>query len=1290
MSMESLSYSIFPNGQRVEDILKKAEANYSKAEIDMKMSSKANAVDVYNKTEVDIALRSKVDKVSGKGLSTNDYTTADKEKLAGIETQANKTVVDDTLDNTSTNPVQNKVVKAALDNKADTADIPTVPITAIQKNGTGITPVSGTVNITVPTQASDINAATATQGDKADTAIQGIKVNSSTVNPDANKVVDITVPTTAAEVSALPDTTKYAATLSLTINSSTFVMTGQLKDQNGDNLGTAQTIDLPLESVVVGGSYNSQTKKVVLTLQNGNTIEFSVADLVAGLQTELSESNKLNPAYIAYDSTHRAVSDTEKSTWNGKQNALSSTQLDAVNSGIDSEKVEQIEINKNNISSQQNTTAQGGNGYAIINGIRQYTGDTVAPPVPPNSLWIKDGVKVKTDNYFNTDDFGAIQVDAQGNLRCGTNCGILPQGTYTLSATTSASQNTLFHTIKNGSTYTLVTIDSLPYTFTADGVSEQIIRVANATTTSWAENSYTNIMLNTGSTAESYTPYWTDVIDEKINPLENNILMLETMNGAKNLMHYDSIDDTRTTGTITAMLNSDMTITINGTSGDTPAVIGFVFPLKSGEYWLNGCPTDGSFETYCTDIRNQIYGSIIYGRDTGSGATVNISDDGNYAYNIRIAANTTINNKIFKPMLISSDVKNAGFTNYQPYALSNVELTAKEQQNENNISYNTNMGVKNLLNCSLTELKSDSYNTIQFSWSGNVCTTPRGVTYTINADNTIDVVATSVTTDVWFRLKQNFQYGVDSYVISGCPAGGSTNTYFLESDSLNARDTGSTVVIERSSAYTDSIFLVVKAGTTFTGTFKPMICPKSLYDADPSYQPYAMSNAELTNKEQSSENNILTIANQSTQYNVLNLSAAENVSASSGITYSILSDGSVHIEADISVTGSALYFEKIPITSNIPYITTGCPSGGGNTTYKVQIYDNETNIANADDTGSGSEPFTITTGKIGYRIRFAVGQYNIVVKPMVISKSLYDSGFTNYQPYALPNITITPELIDLVDSGAKNLWDFKNAIYNGKSADASYTKTDTDITVTSNGAWSLVIYRVNGLITGQRYVWSVEISDYNVQSDTCRLRISSDAASQNPIATQNIEGNGNVYVEFVGQSVLYFAYYINFSATSYQNTYKASENMICTKAAWDISQAYQLYRPTYEETVEQVAKNKNDISLVDITNNFTAAEGFTKNTTLSKIYKQGKHVFGKLVLEVNSGTMPTASTSFATTSEKPSIPIVKVGYCGINAFKIGNTAYVFIAANNGEISGYDNETNNADTAINIDIDYVVS
>lgn len=58
----------------------------------------------------------KVDKVEGKSLSTNDYTTAEKTKLAGIPADANHIDVDSTLSDSSENPVQNKVVKAALDN----------------------------------------------------------------------------------------------------------------------------------------------------------------------------------------------------------------------------------------------------------------------------------------------------------------------------------------------------------------------------------------------------------------------------------------------------------------------------------------------------------------------------------------------------------------------------------------------------------------------------------------------------------------------------------------------------------------------------------------------------------------------------------------------------------------------------------------------------------------------------------------------------------------------------------------------------------------------------------------------------------------------------------------------------------------------------------------------------------------------------------------------------------------------------------------------------------------------
>lgn len=43
--------------------------------------------------EVNAKFNNKVDKVSGKGLSTNDYTAAEKEKLAGVEENANNYVL---------------------------------------------------------------------------------------------------------------------------------------------------------------------------------------------------------------------------------------------------------------------------------------------------------------------------------------------------------------------------------------------------------------------------------------------------------------------------------------------------------------------------------------------------------------------------------------------------------------------------------------------------------------------------------------------------------------------------------------------------------------------------------------------------------------------------------------------------------------------------------------------------------------------------------------------------------------------------------------------------------------------------------------------------------------------------------------------------------------------------------------------------------------------------------------------------------------------------------------------
>ena len=65
------------------------------------------------------ALDAKADKTVATAKADGLMSASDKSKLGSIEYGANKTIVDAALDASSTNPVQNKAVKAALDNKAD-------------------------------------------------------------------------------------------------------------------------------------------------------------------------------------------------------------------------------------------------------------------------------------------------------------------------------------------------------------------------------------------------------------------------------------------------------------------------------------------------------------------------------------------------------------------------------------------------------------------------------------------------------------------------------------------------------------------------------------------------------------------------------------------------------------------------------------------------------------------------------------------------------------------------------------------------------------------------------------------------------------------------------------------------------------------------------------------------------------------------------------------------------------------------------------------------------------------
>ena len=137
--------------------------------------------------------------------------------------------VDDALSTTSENPVQNKVITNELSYKPDTyanntkvANQKIVQLTKNQFDAIQNKDANTYYMITDDTTADQYTAGT------------GIDITNGVISLDVD----------------------YGATLELDVNSSTYVVTATLRDQNNQVLST-DTIDLPLESVVVSGSYDA-------------------------------------------------------------------------------------------------------------------------------------------------------------------------------------------------------------------------------------------------------------------------------------------------------------------------------------------------------------------------------------------------------------------------------------------------------------------------------------------------------------------------------------------------------------------------------------------------------------------------------------------------------------------------------------------------------------------------------------------------------------------------------------------------------------------------------------------------------------------------------------------------------------------------------------------------------------------------------------------------------------------------------------------------------------------------
>lgn len=153
---------------------------------------------------------------------------------------------------------------------------------------------------------------------------------------------------------------------------------------------------------------------------------------------------------------------------------------------------------------------------------------------------------------------------------------------------------------------------------------------------------------------------------QQIETNKTNILLLETMNGAKNLAPFNSGAHT---GNAMYWFAHPNCIDI---AENTSVYLVFDYTQTSGQYSVQLTNANGEAltSTLAYTTSNTTSGHVVKKVTVPSGITAK-------GYNSYHNTNATVTISNF--MIVPAEIYEAGFTDYQPYAMSNVELTAAIQ-----------------------------------------------------------------------------------------------------------------------------------------------------------------------------------------------------------------------------------------------------------------------------------------------------------------------------------------------------------------------------------------------------------------------------------------------------------------------------------------------------------------------------------------------------------------------------------------------------------------------------------
>lgn len=247
---------------------------------------------------VDIDLTGKVDKIAGKGLSTNDFTDTYKAQLdeleADLDSKVNVQLGMGLSNNNFTDAYKNKLDGIELGAQANV-------ITQIQVDGAVQIPSNKSVNIIISGKVDKINEAFKVYGTDSggEQAQYGIDTNNADISVGnivkRNSTGNVTVPgnpSVGTDATSKQYVDVFAKTLDASLNTSNYQLTLTLKDKN-ENILSQRIIDFPAEFDVTGITYNENTQSLIVAYRNGTTSSVSIANLINGLQTEITQYNKL-------------------------------------------------------------------------------------------------------------------------------------------------------------------------------------------------------------------------------------------------------------------------------------------------------------------------------------------------------------------------------------------------------------------------------------------------------------------------------------------------------------------------------------------------------------------------------------------------------------------------------------------------------------------------------------------------------------------------------------------------------------------------------------------------------------------------------------------------------------------------------------------------------------------------------------------------------------------------------------------------------------------------------------